>query len=687
MNPRRETARKLLRPACWFVALLALLHALVGVSSVTRKSATSDEPAHLMGGYAFNTLGDFRMQPENGNLPQRLHALPAVLLGANPPPLDHVAWREADVWQFAHIFLRRSGNDGDRLLLLARALNSLFAAGVVVLVGWWAWRLGGPAAGIWAAAFAAACTTLLAHGPLATSDMAMTLFWLACPAAWWWHLRARSAKSLALSSACFALACVAKFTAVLLPPALVLLAAAHLWHRRRAKAADSPATPPPAIALPGSLPFSVLVHGLAAWLVIWAFFGFRYAAHNPALPPGTFALPWEVVGADLGFPGSIISLCRATQALPEGYLYGLAFVLKHAEARAAFLDGAYSIHGWASFFPKALLYKTSPALLAAAFLGASLLTVSLLRRRPAAAADRLTGAHWLWPLLLPLALYWAVSITSNLNIGHRHILPTYPALHILAGLGAVLAARLVPSARRPWATAAVALLLALHALAAARVHPHHLAYFSPIAGGPENGHRHLVDSSLDWGQDLPGLRDWLDQNRRPGETVHLSYFGTDDPKHYGIEAQSLPTILDLRERRPWTWPGPGLYAVSATMLQHVYQPLRGPWTPENEAEYQACRALDPFFRSLKKNPADPEPLALLPPEGWETRWRRFETLRFARLCHYLRLRGHDAQVGYSILLYRLDARELEAALEKPFSTLIDAAEQAALARRNNPTKD
>ena len=652
--------------------LLVSIHVLIANLAMREKSATSDEPAHIMGGYTFNALHDYRMQPENGILPQRLHALPALLLGNNPPALDNAAWRESNVWHFAHLFLRGSGNDGDQILRLARLINSLFAACVVALTGWWAWRIAGPAAALWTAAFATTCTTLLAHGPLATSDMAMTFFWLACPATWWWHLRTRSVSSLTLSSACFAFACVAKFTSVLLPPTLFALTLVHFWQRRPRPGQNTSTTD---LKLP-ALALSALIHALTAWIVIWAFFGFRYAAQNPALPPGSFSFPWEYVGSGLGFPGTVIALSKSWHLLPEGYLYGLSHALKQSQARGAFLDGAYSIHGWVSFFPKTLLYKTPPALLGAALLGAALLVVTWGRRRTHASGAPIAGIqwHWLWPLALPFGVYWLISITSNLNIGHRHILPTYPALHILAGIGAVLAWQTVPAARRAWAHAAFALLLGFHALAAARIYPHYLAYFSPLAGGPENGYRHLVDSSLDWGQDFPGLRDWLVQNRHPGEAVHLSYFGTDDPEHYGIKAQLLPSILDYREYRPWSWPGAGLYAISATMLQHVYQPVRGPWTPDNEAEYQACRALNPAFRRLKLNPSDPELIAQIPAIVWEARWRRFETLRFARLCHYLRLRGHDAQVGYSILIYRLDAQEIDAALERPFSVLLDTAE-------------
>src|SRR5439155_13724202 len=126
------------------------------------------------------------------------------------------------------------------------------------------------------------------------------------------------------------------------------------------------------------------------------------------------------------------------------------------------------------------------------------------------------------PLLVLLGVYWAAALVSHLNIGHRHLLPIYPPLFILAG-GAL------PRLRVPLAALAVAEgLLAW---------PHYLAYFNPIAGGARNGYRHLVDSSLDWGQDLPGL-----QRHHP---AYLAYFGTGSPRYYGIVASLLPSFIGV----------------------------------------------------------------------------------------------------------------------------------------------
>ena len=66
------------------------------------------------------------------------------------------------------------------------------------------------------------------------------------------------------------------------------------------------------------------------------------------------------------------------------------------------------------------------------------------------------------------------------------------------------------------------------------MYPHYLAYFNWIAGGPVNGYKHLVHSSLDWGQDLPGLKRWLNEHDldSTGKTpVYLAYFGKAKPAY------------------------------------------------------------------------------------------------------------------------------------------------------------
>ncbi len=662
------------------VALLFLAaggHALLALWATREKSNASDELVHVTGGFTFNHWNDYRLHPENGLLPQRWQALPATLAGAHYPALDSQDWREGNAWMIGHRFFFRLGNDMEWMLFTARAMNALFGAATLLLVGAWARFLFGWAGAFTAVLFGALCPTMLAHSAVATSDMAAAFFLLAAASAYWWHLHDPRARVALLSAGLFGLACVAKFTAVLLLPLFVLLALAQWWFAARLPAAG-PTSSPPSRRL-ARLGISAGLHGLTAVFVIWAFSGFRYAACHPALPAGGFMPSWTEVLSFGGWKAQVITAGREWQLLPEGYLYGLANVIKGAEARNAFLDGDYSQHGWISFFPKAFLYKTPPSLLLG--LVASIL-LGLHWARERRGVDIRRQIYRAAPLLLLFAVYWGFSLSSHLNIGHRHLLPTYPVLYIACGALGWAAVRAWGHSRARGAIGVIVLAgwLGWHAKTAADIQPHHLAYFSPLVGGPSEGYQHLVDSSLDWGQDLPGLKQWLSANRRPHEPLFFSYFGTSEPAYYGIDATSLPTLHPFDRVRPWYWPEPGLYAISASMLQHVYLGIRGPWTPANEKRYQELRRLDADFRLIQERPA--EIAAIMrrrPGVDWAYEWSAYEQLRFARLCHYLRARRPDAMIGYSILVFRLQPAELAAALHGPASELARAIEQALAA--------
>lgn len=654
--------------------VLALGHAALAVLAMCEKGTTSDELAHLTGGYTFNELGDYRLHPENGILPQRMHALPAALQHVRFFSPAGRAWEESDVWAIGHRFFYGLGNDPARMLLSARAVNSLFGVATILLVFFWTRRLLGDLGAIIATFFAALSPTMLAHSALATSDMAMAFFFLASCGAYWRHLQRGGARTWLVSALVFGLACVAKYSAVMLLPMFVLMAIVRARQPEAfcfaGRIFDRPLTRLGAIAA------STVAHGLVAVAMIWLFFGFRYAAFNPQLPPGQFSMPWEYVLAIGDGGAAVINFFRHWHLLPEGYLYGLAFVVKHAEARGAFLDGDYSLYGWVSFFPKAFFYKTTGALLLATAAAGGF---ALLRMRTEGWRRWTRSLLPFTPLIALFGVYWLFSLTSHLNIGHRHILPTYPVLFIFTGvLGAAVLRAKEKSRRDAWMVGGLVISLAGgQVLAASRTFPHYLAYFNQLSGGPVNGYRHLVDSSLDWGQDLPGLADWLANNNSANERVYLSYFGTDEPDAHAIRSVRLPFINAFRRPPEWYEPGGGTYCISATMLQQVYSPVRGDWTLAREKEYQELRRLAPVLELYFTRPESRDELLKSTTVAQiERAWKRLDLLRFARLCAYLRAREPDAMIGYSILIYRLTDEEVNAAVNRSYSDWLDAVEKA-----------
>jgi len=636
------------------VALVLTLHATLALWAGSKKSVTADEVLHLTAGYAYWHLGDYRLHPENGILPQRWAAIPAAIARPPFPELkDNGYWRTSEVQVIGHQFFYETGHDHFPMLMAARTMIVLFSIGTGLLVFLWSRQLFGTPGAFVSLALFAFCPTFLAHGVLATSDMCMTFFFVASCWTWWRHLHHGGAAAWVLSAVAFGFACVAKHSAVLLIPMMVLMAVVRAGN-------------PAALTLGGrtfssragkvgAAALSALAHGAVATLVIWACHGFSYAAFNPALPAAAhFVRPWEVLDLHIGAIGKFIRVLESLRALPESFLYGSAYVVETAQVRSAYLNGDYSTTGWVSFFPWTFALKTTLPLLVATLLVVGFV-IRRWRRRPAAIrADLYTAT----PLAVLFGVYWLFSLSSHLNIGHRHILPTYPVLFIAAGaLG-----RWLWTNRR--GRIAVGLLVAAQVAEAARISPHFLAYFNALAGGPAQGHRHLVDSSLDWGQDLPELKRWLDTHAG-GAPVFLSYFGLGEPNYYGIRAKRLPFVNGFKIPQPYVRLEPGVYAISATTLSHVYSSIRGPWTLEHEKEYQELRALEPLFEAYTQDLGRrPELEREVPAAQWRKGITRHDQLRFARLCHYLRLRRPEAQLGYSIHVYRLNGDELAAATDR-----------------------
>ena len=171
--------RRKLSPLAVVVTAAALLlaHFAIAVGSKLHESTTSDELVHLTAGLSYWQHHDYRLQPENGILPQRWAALPLWIAGAKFPELpDNPYWRTSDVWHIGHQFFYRSGEDHFPRLMAGRAMIALFSCATGLLVFCWSRRLFGDAGALVSLGFYAFCPTFLAHGALVTSDMCMAFF-------------------------------------------------------------------------------------------------------------------------------------------------------------------------------------------------------------------------------------------------------------------------------------------------------------------------------------------------------------------------------------------------------------------------------------------------------------------------------------------------------------------------------
>jgi hypothetical protein len=239
----------------------------------------------------------------------------------------------------------------------------------------------------------------------------------------------------------------------------------------------------------------------------------------------------------------------------HAYLLGLNHVADHnAGGHSSYLLGMRSETGWWYYFPVVFAVKSTMAALAAAGL---LLAAGLWQ-----AWKRQSISSMALGLALPPLLYFASSMTSGINIGMRHILPVYPFLYV--GAAAWLATR---THWRPGVTV-LALLVALQMGECARITPDYLAFFNELAGGPGRGPEYLVDSNIDWGQDVKKLGLWLDAHTGK-RRARVYYFGNAQMGYYGIDEMGYPKALDQKG-----WDEIDEYCVAnVTPLEGVYVPL------------------------------------------------------------------------------------------------------------------
>jgi 4-amino-4-deoxy-L-arabinose transferase-like glycosyltransferase len=628
---------------------LLLLQYALAANSLVRENPTVDEVVHLPAGITYWQTGTFKLYHHNPPLFKLVAALPVILSHPTTAPMYRSSlWKPeypapASIGQ---LFMALNMDRFFELMTRARLLMPLFAVLGGIIVFAWSRRLYGDKGGVLSLVLWTFCPNILAHGRLVTSDMCATAVGAGATYLFWRFLHERTLPRVIGAGLGLGLAALAKFSLLVLYVLWPLL-----WVVFE-------------LATPGkeTRPRRILqaaVHGLAicalSLLVINAGYGFEGIGHPLGQFPfasGTLTVPGKTAHGDTGnllldeswkrrvnrFDGSWLGALPVP--LPSHFLLGFDEQKVEADGvpqqwldpkfpdpnkitgYSVYLDGKLQRSGWSDYYLRCLLYKVPEGTWAVWIASAILLFAS--PRSRACWPDELVL------IVMPASVILSMTLLTNINLGLRYVLPMFPYLFISCGKLARWADGLAGAAR--WfGWSAILLAIGTSLAATASIHPSYLAYFNWASGGPDRRPARLIDSNLDWGQDLVGLREWVRAHPR-SQPIGLAYFGQIPPwifvaRNDGFEWFLPPvrpgTIAPMDARWPHeplrTRITPGIYAISAT-----------------------------FVYGLPFRVDDPSPKSV--PATWRSRenaWGYFQLLEpFGR-------------IGHSILLYDVTPQQAE----------------------------
>ncbi len=572
-------------------ARLAVLFVAVHVALVAWGAAvhspTYDETGYVPAGLYHLTTGNFDLCPVNPPLPRMVAAVPLLALRPTADFANDGALARGEFFATGRRFIDVNGRRAQTLYVAARWACLPFTVLGAYVAYRWASELYGGWAGLTATVLWCVCPNFLGHAQLATPDVPAAAVGLWANWLFWGWLKRPDWAGALLTGVALGAAELTKTTWLVLYGVWPLLWVASEFVRR-AEWLGAP-------GLAGARGVALRGGQLAVTLVLSIYvLNLGYGFEGTGTPLGEFQFRCRALAgdeaADRYQPGNRFAdswLARVPVPLPHAYVTGVDQVRHVLQwGYPSYLRGTWRDHGWWYYYLYGLAVKTPVSTIVLMALAAVGAVVGLGGARP-----RQKGAWFAEAVMLAPAACVLVLVSSQTGINHhlRYVLPAVPYLYIFAsrlagtrtdenGPSEATAVARTSGWRAPLVRhVAVAVLLAGAAIESLWNSPHCMSFFNVPAGGPANGHAHLVDSNIDWGQDLLYLRDWLDEHPE-AQPLNLAFFGNFDPRAFGIEFQLPPRLGD--ELPDGTTPAaaaaalpPGWYAVSVNFLRGYRIPL------------------------------------------------------------------------------------------------------------------
>ncbi|MDP2647871.1 MAG: glycosyltransferase family 39 protein [Candidatus Yanofskybacteria bacterium] len=538
------------------VAVVLMLLSMVNDSFIV------DEIPHVGAGYSYVTKGDMRLNPEHPPLAKDLTGFALLALNLRQDAFQTAFWT-TDIngqWEFGRRLIYNSGNNAEDITYVARLPMLLFFVLSAALLFRWANELYGRKGALIALFLFAFSPTVMAHARFVTTDVPALFAVLWSTYFFVRYLKSPTRANFFKAAVIFGVALLTKFSTFLIVPFLGLTALLYGLifevHGKRVM---------------GAIKWgfkSVAVFAVGFILVVWPV----YYLHTMNYPPERQQNDTEVLLSSFGnriAADPVVWMADKPVIRAAGqYFLGLLMVTQRsAGGNTIFFLGQVKNYGGPIYFPLVYLIKEPLAWWALAFIAIIVLT---LRTRSLPDRSWLKKHFQELAMVIWLAVYWGTSIQSKLNIGVRHLMPVFPFMIMLVSgqiAHALENTKISRSGQRKAIPILVGVLLAWFAVENLRVFPYYLSYFNQLAGGPSGGYRYVVDSNLDWGQDLKRLSQFVDDNNIT--RIELDYFGWADPSFYLKQKHVWTTSTKYRNGQDFIQRNSsnGWIAVSATFLQ------------------------------------------------------------------------------------------------------------------------
>lgn len=502
---------------------------VLSITSFWNDSLIVDEIPHVGSGYGYVKALDYRLNPEHPPLAKALAAAPLLFLNLKQTAFETRFWLN-DIngqWDFGRFLIFQSGNNADLITKVVKFPMLIFFILSAILIFKWAKKLYGRKAGVMALILFSFSPTIIAHSRFVATDVAALFGVLVASFFFIRYLENPNKKNLWLAGIIFGVSMLTKFSTFLLVPFFLILAVVYAFISKKHL---------PKIKI---ILNTILIFVIGFIFIVWpVYYLFTYN-----YPPARQAADSKFLLSSFGSKtlANIVVFLADKPVIRALAQYGLGLLMVTQRAvggNTTYFLGEVSAKGWRYYFP--VVYVIKEPLPWLIFLIISIIFLAwqfnlkhFLRFKNI--KDWIKNHFTEFAMLLWLLIYWSSSIKSNLNIGVRHLLPTYPfAIILVSGqikrIFDLIKNKLKSTILYFSLLTLCFFLFAWYIFEAINVWPYYLTYFNQIAGGPSGGYRYVVDSNLDWGQDLKRLSMWVEKNNV--NKIYLDYFGWSDPTYY-----------------------------------------------------------------------------------------------------------------------------------------------------------